>query len=133
MSSSAPPRCPASTRSSSPPPCSPEDAALADLARAAGIACVRGSVDDVLDRFHAALAAHPADAVVRITADCPLLDPEVSGRVVREYRRRADELDYVSNVHPPTYPDGLDTEVIAAALRSNAPGGRRVPDRIAST
>lgn len=109
---------------------SPEDGALAELARAAGIACVRGSVDDVLDRFHAVLTAHPADAVVRITADCPLLDPEVSGRVVSEYRRRAGELDYVSNVHPPTYPDGLDTEVITApalerAWREASPGSDR--------
>ena len=109
---------------------SPEDAALAELARAAGIACVRGAVDDVLDRFHAALAAHPADAVVRITADCPLLDPEVSGRVVSEYRRRPGEVDYVSNVHPPTYPDGLDTELVSAAAlerawREASPGSDR--------
>jgi spore coat polysaccharide biosynthesis protein SpsF (cytidylyltransferase family) len=93
---------------------SPEDAALVDLARAAGIASARGSVSDVLDRFSAALAEHPADAVVRITADCPLLDPGVAGRVVAEYRRRAGGVDYVSNVHPPTFPDGLDTEVISA-------------------
>jgi spore coat polysaccharide biosynthesis protein SpsF (cytidylyltransferase family) len=99
---------------------SPEDGALADVAHGAGVACVRGSVEDVLDRFHAALVAHPADAIVRITADCPLLDPEVSGRVVSEYRRRAGDVDYVSNVHPPTYPDGLDTEVIAAAALERA-------------
>ena len=112
---------------------SPEDGALAEVARAADVACVRGSVDDVLDRFHAALAAHPADAVVRITADCPLLDPEVSGRVVSEYRRRAGELDYVSNVHPPTYPG-------RARHRGDRGGGARarvaggaLPDRIAST
>lgn len=92
---------------------SPEDAALADLARTAGVACVRGSVDDVLDRFRQAITVHPCDAVVRITADCPLLDPEVSGRVVAAYR--AGGVDYASNVHPPTYPDGLDTEVISAA------------------
>lgn len=91
----------------------PEDAALADLARGAGVACVRGSVDDVLDRFRQAIAEHPCDAVVRITADCPLLDPEVSGRVVAAYR--AERVAYASNVHPPTYPDGLDTEVISAA------------------
>jgi spore coat polysaccharide biosynthesis protein SpsF (cytidylyltransferase family) len=109
---------------------SPEDGALAEVARAADVACVRGSVEDVLDRFRAALVAHPADAVVRITADCPLLDSEVSGRVVSEYRRRAGELDYASNVHPPTYPDGLDTEVIGAsalerAWREASPGSDR--------
>lgn len=109
---------------------SPEDDALVEVARAADVACVRGSVDDVLDRFRTALVAHPADALVRITGDCPLLDPEVSGRVVSEYRRRAGELDYVGNVHPPTYPDGLDTEVIAAtalerAWRQAAPGSDR--------
>ena len=107
-----------------------EDDALADLAKDAGIACVRGAVDDVLDRFRAALAAHPADAVVRVTADCPLLDPEVSGRVVGEYRRRAGQVDYVSNVHPPTYPDGLDTEVLtAAALETAWRQARRQTDR----
>ena len=99
---------------------SPEDAALVDVARAAGIPSVRGSVSDVLDRFHAALTLHPADAIMRITADCPLLDPEVAGRVVAAYRRRAGAIDYVSNVHPPTFPDGLDTEVISAAALVSA-------------
>jgi len=89
------------------------DDRLADWARTAGLPCVRGSEDDVLDRFHDVLARHPADAVVRVTPDCPLLDPEVSGRVVAEWRRRPHELDYASNVHPPTFPDGLDTEVVA--------------------
>jgi len=106
------------------------DDALADFARAAGVACVRGSVDDVLDRFRTAVRAHPADAVVRVTADCPLLDPAVSGQVVAEYRRRGGGLDYVSNVHPPTYPDGLDTEVFSRAAlerawREASPDSRR--------
>ena len=81
----------------------------------------------MLDRFHAALAAHPADAVVRITADCPLLDPEVSGSVVGEYRRRAGEVDYVSNVHEPTYPDGLDTEVVSVEALETAAREARLP------
>jgi spore coat polysaccharide biosynthesis protein SpsF (cytidylyltransferase family) len=106
------------------------DDALADVAGAAGIACVRGSVADVLDRFRAALRAHPADAVVRLTGDCPLLDPAVSGLVVAEYLRRAGETDYASNVHPPTYPDGLDTEVVSAgALEAAWREARQPSDR----
>jgi spore coat polysaccharide biosynthesis protein SpsF (cytidylyltransferase family) len=98
------------------------DDALADWARGRGIACVRGSEDDVLDRFVTALAAHPADAVVRVTADCPLLDPQVAGQVVAAFLRGPEPgrtvagsppLQYASNVDPPTFPDGLDTEVVA--------------------
>jgi spore coat polysaccharide biosynthesis protein SpsF (cytidylyltransferase family) len=94
---------------------SPEDDALVEVARGAGAAWVRGSAEDVLDRFRSAIEAHPADAVVRVTGDCPLLDPAVSGLVLAEYLRRPDALDYASNVHPPTYPDGLDTEVVSRA------------------
>jgi spore coat polysaccharide biosynthesis protein SpsF (cytidylyltransferase family) len=109
---------------------SPEDDVLAAVAHEAGAACVRGSIEDVLDRFRDVLGAHPADVVVRLTGDCPLLDPAVSGLVVAEYLRRAREVDYVSNVHPSTYPDGLDTEVIgAAALEEAWREARRASDR----
>jgi spore coat polysaccharide biosynthesis protein SpsF (cytidylyltransferase family) len=97
-----------------------DDDPLADLACALGVACVRGSVDDVLDRFRSALREHPADAVVRVTADCPLLDPEVSGKVVADFLAHGAEVDYVSNVEPPTFPDGLDTEVFRAAALERA-------------
>lgn len=89
------------------------DDALADYARGSGIPCVRGSVTDVLDRFRQTAAEHSADVIVRVAGDCPLLDPSVSSRVLARYVQRADEFDYVSNVHPPTYPDGLDTEVFS--------------------
>ncbi len=98
----------------------PEDDALADLAGRTGVPCVRGSVDDVLDRFHTAWRAHPAEAIARVTADCPLLDPEVSGRVVAEYLDNAGAADYASNVEPPSFPDGLDTEVFSAAALERA-------------
>jgi spore coat polysaccharide biosynthesis protein SpsF (cytidylyltransferase family) len=108
---------------------SPADDALADFARSAGIACVRGSVDDVLDRFQSVARAHPADAIVRVTADCPLLDPAVAGRVVAEFLR-VPGVDYASNVHPPSYPDGLDTEVFSRealerAWRESSPASSR--------
>jgi spore coat polysaccharide biosynthesis protein SpsF (cytidylyltransferase family) len=67
---------------------------------------------------------------VRLTGDCPLLDPAVSGLVVAEYLRRSGAIDYASNVHPPTYPDGLDTEVISArALETAWTEARRPSDR----
>ena len=106
---------------------SSEDEALVQLAQGEGVPSVRGSVEDVLDRFHSALRAHPADAIVRVTADCPLLDPEVSGLVVRDYLAHRDEADYVSNIEPPTYPDGLDTEVVSAAALERAWREARLP------
>jgi spore coat polysaccharide biosynthesis protein SpsF (cytidylyltransferase family) len=91
----------------------PRDEPLVDWAVSMGVPCVTGSEEDVLDRFHAVLTRHPADAVVRVTPDCPLLDPEVAGLVVAEWRHRAGDVDYVSNTHPPTFPDGLDVEVMS--------------------
>jgi spore coat polysaccharide biosynthesis protein SpsF (cytidylyltransferase family) len=108
----------------------PEDEALAALALRLGAPCVRGSVDDVLDRFHQAWREHPADAIVRVTGDCPLLDPLVSGLVLRDYLDHREAADYVSNVEPPTYPDGLDTEVVSAgALERAWREARRRSDR----
>jgi spore coat polysaccharide biosynthesis protein SpsF len=71
----------------------------------------RGSEDDALDRYYQAATAHQADAVVRVTADCPLIDPEVSDRVIRVFLTRRP--DYASNFIERTYPRGLDTEVVA--------------------
>ena len=77
----------------------------------AGIPCFRGSEDDVLDRYYQAAKWIGAKVVVRITADCPLLDPDVVDDVVRCYVDGG--YDYVSNTSPPTFPDGLDTEVFS--------------------
>jgi spore coat polysaccharide biosynthesis protein SpsF (cytidylyltransferase family) len=96
------------------------DDTMEAFARARGLRCVRGSEEDVLDRFCLAAREANAEAVVRITADCPLLDPAVSGRVLAEYAARRPGVDYVSNVHPPTYPDGLDTEVFSVEALETA-------------
>jgi glutamate-1-semialdehyde aminotransferase/spore coat polysaccharide biosynthesis protein SpsF (cytidylyltransferase family) len=76
-----------------------------------GIACFRGSEEDVLDRFYNAAKAIAADAVVRITADCPLIDPEVIDRVIARFQQ--GDCDYCCNILRYTYPDGLDTEVFS--------------------
>jgi spore coat polysaccharide biosynthesis protein SpsF len=93
------------------------DDAVAEIARDAGRPVVRGSETDVLDRFATALATHPADHVVRLTADCPLADPVLVESVLARHLDRG--ADYTSNVFPRTFPRGLDCEVMTAdALRT---------------
>lgn len=87
-----------------------DDDPLDSAARGLDVRVLRGHPTDVLSRYYAAARATNADAIVRITADCPLLDPAISGRVVERFQ--AGNADYVSNVHPPTFPDGYDTEVM---------------------
>lgn len=77
----------------------------------AGIDCFRGSENDVLDRYYQAAHYYKAETIARITADCPLLDPDVIDRVVEVFL--AGRYDYVSNVLRYTYPDGLDVEVFS--------------------
>lgn len=82
---------------------------LVELVEKLGFACERGSENDVLDRFVQAGKAHKADVVVRITGDCPLVDPDLVDEVIRGFKTAG--VDYFSNTNPPTYPDGLDVEV----------------------
>jgi spore coat polysaccharide biosynthesis protein SpsF len=89
----------------------PADAAVVDECRRLGVASFLGDEHDVLDRFYRAAQAHSAGAVVRITADCPLIDPGLIDRVVDDFRVWAP--DYASNVLERTYPRGLDAEVIS--------------------
>lgn len=72
----------------------------------------RGSQYDVLDRYYQAAHSFGADIVVRVTSDCPLIDPAIVDEVIREYYRWEGEVDYLSNTVPRrTYPRGMDTEV----------------------
>ncbi len=92
------------------------DDAVAAIALEAGRPVVRGSEHDVLDRFVGALDTFPARHVVRITADCPLSDPQLIDAVVAHHR--GTRADYTTNTLPRTFPKGLDVEVVSAdALR----------------
>jgi spore coat polysaccharide biosynthesis protein SpsF len=94
----------------------PQDDAVAAVAGDAGVAVVRGSERDVLSRFVDALDQHPAEVVVRLTADCPLVDPILVNEALAVSAEQA--ADYTSNTLVRTYPDGLDVEVVrASALR----------------
>lgn len=96
----------------------PRNDPLADHVRALGYACERGSELDVLDRFVQAMRANPADIVVRITGDCPLIDPALVDEAVRAFK--ASGADYLCNTAPPTWPDGLDVEVFSAEALESA-------------
>lgn len=87
------------------------DDPIARFCEKEGIGCFRGSEQDVLDRFYQAAKANDADVVVRITADCPLIDPAVIDKVLARFSR--GDCDYACNVIRCTYPDGLDTEVFS--------------------
>jgi glutamate-1-semialdehyde 2,1-aminomutase len=82
---------------------------LIEHVRKLGYACEQGSENDVLDRYVQAAKLHHADAIVRITGDCPLVDPMLVDEVISRFK--ASGLDYLCNNYPPTYPDGLDIEV----------------------
>lgn len=86
------------------------------FARAEGIACFAGSESDLIDRLWRTAVSAGADALVRITADCPLVDPGWVDAVVERFQSDAMGLDYVCNILERTLPDGLDTELYTTRL-----------------
>lgn len=89
------------------------------FARAKNIALVRGSEHDVLSRFHLAAEKYPAEVIVRVTSDCPLIDPVLLDQVVGYFLDHRDHCDYVRIGHD-NYPRGLDVEVFSRAALEQA-------------
>lgn len=94
------------------------DDAIAALCAQRGVPCHRGSEHDVLSRYAEAARLHGADAVVRITSDCPLIDPVLIDQLIATFE--AGDNDYVSNMLPPTWPYGMAVEVFSAAALAQA-------------
>lgn len=88
------------------------DDAIEELCKRAGFPCFRGHPTDLLDRSFQAARVERTDIVVQIPASCPLIDPAVIDRVVAHHRSAPADVDYVSNLHPATYPAGNDVEVV---------------------
>ncbi|NWF49939.1 MAG: glycosyltransferase family protein [Ignavibacteriaceae bacterium] len=84
------------------------------------IAVFRGDKFDLLDRHYKAAVLHNADAVVKIPSDCPLIDPGIISKVINYYKSNQNLYDYVSNLHPATYPDGNDVEIFSMEVLENA-------------
>jgi spore coat polysaccharide biosynthesis protein SpsF len=88
------------------------DEPIVQVCRDAGFRVERGHPTDCLDRHVTAARAAKADAVVKIPSDCPLIDPAAIDRVIGEYLAAPARWDFVSNLHPPTWPDGNDVEIM---------------------
>jgi spore coat polysaccharide biosynthesis protein SpsF (cytidylyltransferase family) len=88
-----------------------KDNAIVNFAKNNNLRFYRGSEEDVLDRFYKAAIEYNVETIVRVTPDCPLLDSKVMDLVISKYLE--GDYDFVCNTMPPTYPDGLDTEVFS--------------------
>jgi spore coat polysaccharide biosynthesis protein SpsF len=92
----------------------PADEAIVRLCTERGWPCFRGSEEDVLDRYERAAEAYSAEVIVRITSDCPLIEPAIIDRTVREFMERRPDVGYACNFLPQrTFPRGLDVEVMS--------------------
>ena len=98
---------------------------LASVAEDAGYLTVRGPEDDVLQRYRMAAQATDADIVIRVTGDCPFIDPDLLDDLLRLRAER--RLDYVTNVKPESWPDGLDASVFTRATLQAADNEAHLP------
>lgn len=89
------------------------DDAIAEICSQNQWNCYRGSTNDLLARHYFAAQPFNPDAVIKIPSDCPLIDPKVIEKVIDFYLENHTHYDFVSNLHPATYPDGNDVEIMS--------------------
>jgi spore coat polysaccharide biosynthesis protein SpsF len=80
-----------------------------------GVPCFRGNLNNLLDRHYQAAKKYHADTVLKIPSDCPLIDPRIIDQVLDFYFEHPGQFDYVGNLHPATFPDGNDVEIMTMA------------------
>jgi len=86
-----------------------EDDIIEKFSKEIGVKCFRGSEDDVLDRYYRCAKKNNFDSIIRITADCPLIDPSIVDEMIKEFKNK--NFDYIQNIEPRTFPDGMDVEI----------------------
>lgn len=98
----------------------PQDLQVIEVSQRLGISSFRGSEEDVLDRYLHAAEEFQADVIVRISGDCPLIDPAVVDQAIRLFLEHEPSYDYVSNTIVRTYPRGMDVEVFSYSALKEA-------------
>ena len=97
------------------------DNAIENFCKDYGVDCYRGSENDVMSRYYDCAKKYNSDIVVRMTADCPFIDPEIIDKVVQKFKD--DNVDYCGNTVPPDtnrFPDGSDIEVFSMEVLEQA-------------
>lgn len=95
-----------------------EDEKIVNCCKENGITYYCGKLDDVLDRFYQAASLYQPDHIVRLTGDCPLIDPQIIDQVIQTHLD--GNFDYTTNALKPTYPDGLDVEIFKLSALKTA-------------
>ena len=103
----------------------PRDDGIEKFCKENGIDCFRGSENDVLERHYKAAKKFGADVIVRITSDCPLVDISLVDGMIDAYMKNKEKYDIITNINPPTFPDGLDAYVFPMATLEKANKGAK--------
>jgi spore coat polysaccharide biosynthesis protein SpsF len=90
-----------------------EDDVIAAICDREGLDCYRGHPQDLLDRHYQAALEFGGDPVIKIPSDCPLIDPAIIDNVIGYWLEYSGQYDFVSNLHPATWPDGNDVEIMS--------------------
>jgi spore coat polysaccharide biosynthesis protein SpsF len=90
----------------------PEDDVIAEICHAEDLGCYRGDPRDLLDRHYRAALQFGGETVIKIPSDCPLIDPGIVDKVIGFWLKHSGKYDFVSNLHPATWPDGNDVEIM---------------------